>query len=192
MLISHLESNPNDFLGALKLIEDQVRLWIFAYASYLYNRKLSAMIKKGVISEKIPLLLSRNPSDWDYYKDFLAADELKMPSPVFRDFPQIQLKDRAINTCQNFEFHGFEVLKDNPKIGVINFTLPKGSYATTLLAHFFTLSGNIPVLNGIDTNIVDSKEILKTGSIAPVAELFKGVINSKLVAGEEEEEIVQN
>lgn len=179
-ILAHLKKNPTDFLGALKLYPDQVQLWIFAYAGYLFNRKLSQLIKKGNVPDNLPLLLSRNPSDWAIYDDFLRADGLRMPSAVFRDFPSIQIKDRLINTRQEFKFHGFKVISVKPKIAVISFTLPKGSYATTLLAHLFTLSGNIPVLPGIDPEIIDSKEVLGTGSTEPVANVFKDVINSKL------------
>jgi TruD family tRNA pseudouridine synthase len=187
-LISHLEKYPTDFLGALKLIPDQVQLWIFAYASFVFNRKLSFFIKSNAsIPEVMPLFLSRNPADWEYYSEYLKADGLAMPSDVFRDFPEIQLKERSVNTRQDFEFHGFEIIPDDPKIAVICFSLPKGSYATTMLAHFFALSGNVPVLPNISITVVDSKQILGNGSIAPVVEIFKGVINSKLEIKEETE-----
>ena len=184
-ILTHLIEKPSDFLGALRLFPDQVQFWIFAYASYLFNRKLSELIKQGKVPEQLPLLLSRNPNDWAIYKKLTDADGVKMPSPVFRDFPLIQIRDRAINTRQKFKFHGFKLAAGNPKIGVMSFTLPKGSYATTLLAHLFTVSSSIPVLPGIDPDVVDSKKILGRGSVEPLTVLFKNVINSKLEVKED-------
>lgn len=179
-ILTYLINKPSDFLGALRLFSDQVQFWIFAYVSYLFNRKLSELIKQGEVPDQLPLFLSRNPSDWAVYKKLTDADDVKMPSPVFRDFPLIQIRDRTINTRQKFKFHGFNLVVGNPKIGVISFTLPKGSYATTLLAHLFTVSSSIPVLPGIDPDVIDSKKILGNGSVEPLTVLFKNVINSKL------------
>ena len=184
-IFKYLKENQGDFLGALKLFPDQVQIWIYAYASYLFNRKLSIMIEKGDVPDSLPLLLSRNPGDWDIYREFLESDEVMMPSPVFRDFPYIQLKERLVNTRQKFDFQDFKIVSDLPKIGVISFSLPKGSYATTFLAHFFALSGNIPVLPEISTEIVDSQKILDIGSIESITEIFKDVIVSKLESKEE-------
>ena len=188
LLIEYLEKTPTDFLGALKLIPEQVQMWVFAYASFLFNRKLSEMIRAEKVPVALPLLLSGDQSDWELYRDFLEADDLKIPSPMFRDFPQIQVKSRAVKTVQGFKFDSFKIVPDQPKIGVISFTLPKGSYATTLLAHLFSLAGNIPVPEGISDIAVDSKEVLGYSAIAPMLEIFKTSIHSKLEFSESQTE----
>lgn len=190
VMLDHLKNSPKDFLGALRLYPDQVQLWVFAYASYLFNTKLSAFIKNGQAPDKLPLVLSHDPRDWKTYHDLLEADNLYPPFSNLRNFPTIQIKERLISTRQKFEFHGFKVADDLPKVGVTSFTLPKGSYATTLLAHLFTLSGNTPVLPSISTDTVDSKKVLGTGSIEKITDVFKGVIVSKLEASDDSTETV--
>ena len=48
-IIQHLLSNPGDYVGALKVLpENLFKLFIHAYQSYLFNRILSARIKEGL------------------------------------------------------------------------------------------------------------------------------------------------
>ncbi len=184
-MFDFLIKHPGDFLGALKLYPEHIQIWVMAYTSYLFNCKLSMLIKEDRVPEQLPIVLSTNRSHWEFYRDLLSADSLAFPAHIFRDLPWIQLKERMINTRQKFEFLNFVVNPDKPQIGVIGFSLPKGSYATTLLSHFFTLSFNVPIPAGIDPEVVDSKKILGTGSVTPVSELFKDVIHSKLEVKEE-------
>jgi len=48
-MIQHLISNPGDYLGALKVLpENLFKLFTHAYQSYLFNRIVSARIKEGL------------------------------------------------------------------------------------------------------------------------------------------------
>ena len=59
---------------------------------------------------------------------------------------------------------------------VLAFSLPKGAYATTFLAHLFQLSSEVPLPPGVSTNRIDAKEVVGLGSLGPVLERFRPVI----------------
>ena len=40
-VVKYLQKNPRDFAGALKQLPEQIQLWVFAYGSLLFNRKIS-------------------------------------------------------------------------------------------------------------------------------------------------------
>ena len=80
-VIKYLKEKPRDFIGALNQIPEQVQLWVFAYASLLFNRKLSSFLEKEAEPpEKMPLILSKDKNDWLEYFDFLKEDGIQLPS----------------------------------------------------------------------------------------------------------------
>lgn len=173
-IVNHLCQHPDDFLGALRTIPDQVRLWVYAYASYLFNRKLSMHIQNGEVPLKLPLITSPLKYDWDPYEQFLKEDGVKLPSRIPRDFPFIFFTPRTISTLQSVEVHD---MRFQGKIATTSFSLPKGAYATTFLAHIFQLASNLPILPGIDTTSVDVKKILGLGSLEETLEYFQPVLS---------------
>lgn len=175
-MLAHLEKNPTDFLGALLTVPDQVRLWIYAYDCYLYNRKLSELIKTGEVPFKLPLATSFNPKDWAPYQNYLDEDGVKMPSNSYKDFPFVRVASRTWPVLQSIEIHSIAI---QGKLAVFSFTLPKGSYATTFLSHFFTLAAGLPVVPGISAEKIDAKEFLGEGTLAPTLERFKTVLEKR-------------
>lgn len=175
-LIDHLAEKPDDFLGALQTIPDQIRLWLYAYDSYLFNRLLSKLIKQGDAPTELPLITSFNPNDWKPYHDFLDGDEVILPSRVYKDFPFVRVESRMWPTLQSVDFHS-GIFRD--RFAILAFTLPKGSYATTFLMNFFTLASGLPVIENIPTESIDAKEILKMGTLAPTLERFKTVLERR-------------
>lgn len=186
-MLEYLSQHPHDFLGALKTIPDQIRLWVYAYASYLFNKKLSQEIQKGEAPFTLPLVTSPRPQDWELYKEFLKEDGVQLPSPVWRAFPFIRPASQEWSTLQQAEIHG---VKFQEKIVAMAFSLPKGAYATSFLAHFFQLVSHLPIVEGIDTKEVDAKELLGLGSLKETLERFKPVIEKLQLerAGGEAEE----
>lgn len=176
-ILHSLVDHPNDFVGALKTIPDQVRLWIYAYASLLFNRRVSQAIQEGEVPSRLPFITSRYPADREWYKDFLREDGVQLPSPVYRTFPFLRTPSfvvpPAIPTLQNIEIHNVHF---GNKMVVITFSLPKGAYATTFLAHLFQISSEAPFPSGIDTTIVDSKALLGFGSLTSIFERFHTVL----------------
>lgn len=175
-MIDHLAKNPKDFLGALQTIPDQIRLWLYSYDCYLYNRKLSEYIKEGSVPEKLPLITSFNPKDWEIYKKFLTADGVRLPSNAYKDFPFIRIESRTWQTRQKLTLHGFS---HTDRIAVFAFSLGKGSYATSVLMNFFQLAAGLPVVPNIPTNQIDAKALLNMGSLTSTLERFKTVLERR-------------
>ncbi|MDO8470916.1 MAG: tRNA pseudouridine(13) synthase TruD [bacterium] len=172
-MVGHLCRHPDDFLGALKTIPDQVRLWVYAYASYLFNKKLSNSIQEGDVSYELPFITSHNPRDWEAYQEFLQEDGIRMPSRISKDFPFVTFASRATPVLQKAEVHGIHF---ENKIAVIAFSLQKGCYAASFLAHLFQLASHLPILPGIDTTPIDVKNVLGLGSLDETLEYFQPLI----------------
>jgi tRNA(Glu) U13 pseudouridine synthase TruD len=173
-MIKYLLDHPGDFLGALHTLPDQVRLWIYAYDSYVFNRKLSELIQRGDVPLWLPFLTSFNPNDWKPYQKFLEEDGVKLPSRSYRDFPFIRVESRRCSTLQPIEIHAAVF---NDRAASFSFSLPKGSYATSFLTSFFTLASGLPIVPGIYTDPVDAGTLTGRGSLAPVLERFKIVLD---------------
>ncbi len=174
--IDHLKTHPADFLGALHTLPDQIRLWIYAYDCYLFNRKLSELIKQGEVPLSLPLITSFNPLDWKPYQKYLEEDNIRLPSRAYRDFPFIRIESRHWPTLQKLEIHS-AVFQE--RFVVFSFSLPKGSYATTFLMNFFKLATGLPIVPGIFAEPIDSKGVLGQGTLAPVLERFKTIVDAR-------------
>jgi len=176
-VIKYLQKNPTDFVGALKQIPKQVQLWVFAYSSLLFNRKISEYIKSDApIPERLPLILSENENDWMPYYDFLKEDQISsMPLKNLMPFSDIQWKKRQVETKEKVNIHKVAFV---PEGVILSFSLLKGCYATTFLAQLFQLATGLPP-NDISKNIIDTKEILGEKSIKDLIEKFKEITFSK-------------
>ncbi len=173
-MIKHLSEHPGDFLGALHTLPDQVRLWIYAYDSYVFNRKLSELIRLGDVPLWLPFLTSFNPNDWKPYQKFLEEDGVRLPSRSYRDFPFIRVESRKCSTLQPIEIHAAAF---DDRVASFSFSLPKGSYATSFLTSFFTLASGLPIVPGIYTDLVDAGALTGRGSLTPVLNRFKTVLD---------------
>ena len=174
--IHHLIHKRGDFLGALHTLPDQIRLWIYSYDCYLFNRKLSELIAAGEVPLSLPLITSFNPMDWKPYEKFLEEDQMRLPSRSYRDFPFVRVESRRCATLQKLVIHE-AVFKD--RLATFSFSLPKGSYATTFLINFFTLASGLPIVPGIFSDKVDSRVLLGRGTLEPVLDRFKKVLEQR-------------
>lgn len=171
--VEHLLNHAKDFLGALHTVPDQVRLWIYAYDSHLFNKKLSQLIRGGEIPLELPLLTSFNPRDWELYQEFLREDGVDIPSRHYKKFPFIHVASRTWPVLQHVEVHGVTF---QDKIAAFAFSLAKGAYATTLLMNFFTLASGLPIVAGITNKKIDAKASLGLGNLQPTLDRFKTVL----------------
>lgn len=172
-LLQYLKEFRHDYTGALRTISEQVKLWLYAYASFLFNKTLSIYANgMNSVPKELPLLLSNNPKDIEVYKQFLEAD--KVPSDFgqrIKRFDFIRLLSRKVETKFFAKIHNYEVV---PEGVVISFDLPKGSYATTFLSQIFSLDPTIS--NQLSANQIDPKNVLHIGSIQKTKEIFKDYI----------------
>ncbi|MFC1629813.1 tRNA pseudouridine(13) synthase TruD [Patescibacteria group bacterium] len=176
-VVSYLKNNPGDFVGALNQIPKQIRLWVFAYSSLLFNKRLSLYLKRDAgPPQKIPLILSRDENDWLFYKDFLLKNKIfSVPFRNLKPFPYIQWKKREIKTKEKVKIHQVKVI---PEGIILNFSLPKAAYATTFLSHLFQLvSGHPP--RDISSHLVDIKATLGEESLENALNKFKDIIYPK-------------
>ncbi len=176
-VVSFLKKYPNNFAGALKEIPEQIKLWIFAFSSLLFNDKLSSYIKEGKEPpEIIPLILSDDKKDLEIYKTILSKN--KADETIFNNlnnFPFIQLKKREINTKEKINIIDYKIVNEGV---ILSFTLPKGSYATTFLSQLFNLASGLPPKD-IYNYTIDTKATLGEESLENVLNKFKDVIYSK-------------
>ena len=172
-MIHHLAEHPGDFTGALAAIPDQVKMWLYAYDSYIFNKKLSALIKTETVPMELPLASSFSPADWEPYLEYFREDGVAFPLRAWRDFSFVRVASRSWPTLQSVEFHD-AVFHD--RFAMFSFSLPKGAYATSYLMNLFTLSSGLPVPEGIATDPLDAKKVLGTGSLDDTLQRFRTVL----------------
>lgn len=138
-IIEYLQKNPTDFRGALRFIDKQSQLWVYAFSSLLFNQHLSSLIEKQQVPERLPLVLSNKREDTEPYR--LLLKEMNAWPPRWsgaRDFGFIQLRSRSLHTTSSVEVESVNVVPEGIHL---QFRLQKGEYATTFLSHLFNLLG---------------------------------------------------
>lgn len=177
-IVKHLIHSPNDFLGALKTIGEQVTFWVYGLSAYLYNRRLSSFLKAEVSPpEEISLFLSRDKNDWLQYSEDL--ENLGIFPPAFemlRHFPQIQIKGVSVKTTDSVEIHCADIVDEGM---ILEFSLGKGEYATTFLSHLVNLVSGFPPAD-LMTDRIDTKTAIEKGNLNEIFEYFSPVLSSKL------------
>lgn len=167
-LLSFLKNNPRNFIEALIFLKDQTILWVYAYSSYLFNLLISLDKKLG-LPEKVPLLVSDEPKDWEVYKFWLEKDEIRNFREAIRPFRFIISKRRFTKTKIFPQKVKFEIL---PEGLILSFILEKGAYATTLLNNLFEMKTGEPIPDWVKTDVYDIKKELEIGSIEKTIEMF--------------------
>lgn len=169
LLLSYLEKNPNDFLGALITIKDMTQIFIFAYSSYLFNKILSLNQDGLKLPEEIPLLLSDDWRDWKVYEYWLLKDKtqdfLENLKPFLKFF---KLQKRFVKSRI---FPQKNIFKIMPEGVALSFILGKGSYATTFLSNFFEIKADSPVPEWMNNKEYDIKKELGLGSLNNIKKL---------------------
>ncbi len=143
---SHLTEKEHDFIGALQKVEKKLLLlWVHAYQSYLWNEVVKQYLKKYskewrtfenyvFVKEKdslsIPLLgfdtIFTNKNIETLYKKLLADEKVAIRDFILRSFPEsmpISTEREVFVEVKNFR----------REESFVEFTLPKGSYATVFL-----------------------------------------------------------
>lgn len=175
-IAEYLEKNPKDFCGALAQLPEQATLWVYAFSSWLFNKKLSEYIKLGEEPpERLPLFLSFNRRDFEPYKTIL--EEAGVWPPPFQNLRpfNIQIKPREIPARDFAKIIKGQVLDAG---AILQFDLGKGSYATTFLSHLFNLLGGAPP-EDISGAEIDLKSEISEAPLAPLLERFRELLSAK-------------
>lgn len=177
-VLNYLEKNPDNFIGALIEIKDQTQIWVYAYSSWLFNKYLSDYSRiNGCVDEEFPIMTDDRSPGARIYKKYLEEDGIRNMSKNLYPFKFIQAKERYIKgrmPVMDIKYKLFD------KGVILNFSLPKGSYATTFLMNLFELYQGLPIPEWVSDEEIDPKEMLGQGSIAELKERFKDNWYSKL------------
>ena len=140
-MIGYLIQNPTDFIGAINQIPRVLQLWLTSFAALLFNKLLASYLQKG---EKppatLPLVLDRSEKSWLPYKELLnqaGIYSITFALKNLKPFPQIILRKRDQKTREQVKILAQKII---PEGVILNFVLPKGCYANTLLSHMFNLT----------------------------------------------------
>lgn len=169
--LNYMEKNQDDILGGLKTIKDQVQLWVYAFASFLFNKKLSNVILSNETKEKLPLVYS-NP---DFYKDELLNLNIY---PLSFD----NIKELNFNLSSNKELETRTKVKFNKvyttdKNILMEFDLGKGSYATSMLANIINIVSGPP--NDFNKERIDIKKSLGRETAGGTLKFFSPIIGDE-------------
>lgn len=165
--VEYLITSPDNFIGALIAVKDQVLIWSYAYASLLFNEYISE--HHAELPNEIPLLLTNNRKETQIYEKYLRRDRTQDFRTNLSDFKFIVLRSRTAPTKiypKNLHHQIFD------GGAIIQFELPKGSYATTFLSHIFSLSQDIILPQWLATATIDPKELMEDGSLTEIKKAF--------------------
>ncbi len=175
-----------DPVQALGTITEQIKMWIYAYMSFLINRLLSEGAHGRELPAEIPIPLSDKREDRLLYRAWLESDGVAEDHfrGLSRALPYVRLMHRTLET----KITPRDVHATLCPAGVtMNFFLPRGAYATTFLMNLFTLSWGQPIPSWIKTDEVDGKALFGAGSVEAVKP-YLGEYMKALGAEEEKED----
>ncbi|MFH1367138.1 MAG: tRNA pseudouridine(13) synthase TruD [Patescibacteria group bacterium] len=187
-LLQALEERPDDITGALKNIPEQIRLWVYAYVSYLFNKKISYLYcNHSAIPPDLPLVLSHDRADHEIYREFLEQDTTVNFLSNIRPFFFIRPARRKVAIKVLPLIHAYQITEEGV---VISFSLPKASYATTFLSHLFQLTSGLPMPSWVKTKERDILALVNQGSMETVKKILGPYFYSR-PAEEESQDLVK-
>lgn len=184
-VLKALANDPLKTRVALSLVKDQVKLWVYAYTSWLINRRFSTMmLAGGGMPAQINLPLSEN-GPLPEYRELMAQDGTSRYADSLRFYPYLQTSSKTIPSRMLPE--GL-VWKQTPQGWVVRFSLGKGAYATSCLSHAFRLHENLPIPEWAPLEDIDSLREIGDGNLDAVRARFGSVLARRDKRGEEGEE----
>jgi TruD family tRNA pseudouridine synthase len=141
-VLAYLKDHPDDYQGALLAIEQQTRFWFIAYASRLFNQKISdLLLSNAPVPDMLPMPDSFAKSDLALYRTYFDRDGIAPPVwQHVRVFPQIRIEHREVATRSKVTIHSVNAYAEGIRW---TFSLDKGQYATTFFSHLFDLVSGI-------------------------------------------------
>ncbi len=173
-LIEALQANNGDYLKALVAMPDQTMLWVYAFASLLFNEQLTRLIQTNKqIPEFLPLLLSPDPQDLASYRELLSVvGGWPLDFKNLRPFKHIYIQKRKIQTKEKISI---EQSSFSPEGVCLRFSLNKGEYATTFLAHLFNIISGAPPAELSSATEIDTAALMGNNSNHGTLDYFRPV-----------------
>lgn len=140
VLLSHLITYPNDFIGALrKLPRKLLLMFVHAYQSYLWNKTALKIPEKNNII--VPLFgyetdISKYPEIKNIILDILKEENISLQDFKIKPIPELNSKGSERNLIEYPKKLEWNIDKDEINGGkklIIEFELNKGTYATQLI-----------------------------------------------------------
>lgn len=170
-MVDHLSAHPDDWIGALSTISEQVKLWVYAYMSWLMNVTMSTYDTEHIKpAPLLPIPLSTDDRDREPYHDLLTEDGV--PFNFIEQLKALTFIDPKPRTLNSWVVPAIHDWKISPVGLVISFDLPTGAYATTALRQLFILEVDEPAPSWVPTDTIDPKAVLGTGTIEPLRKMF--------------------
>ena len=142
-MLNFLIKHPNDMIGALRKLPKKLRwLFIHAYQAYIFNKSLSIHLTENKKVEKLPLVGYESKLD-EITEKILEEEGIRKEDFLIKEMPEMSSKGEYRRSF--FKFKNFKVISienennsknnKNKKVS-LQFSLPKGTYATILLREF--------------------------------------------------------
>ena len=175
-VINALKQDSRKTRFALSLIKEQVRLWVYAYGSWLINRTISQAVNSGeILPAELPMPFSPQ-GPLPLYRDLMEQDGTLDFLNVLSQYPYINLSDKTIPAIMMPS--GLEA-KEVPQGWIVRFELGKGAYATSLLSHLIRMHEGLPIPGWVPLQEVDALKIMGDGSLDNVLEKFKPLMTRR-------------
>lgn len=137
-MLNYLVNNPEDYLGALRVLPKTLRLmFVHAHQSYVFNKALSEYIRRGIPVEKLPLPGYKTKVD-EVTADILSEEGVECEDYKIRGAFDFSSKGgyrncfTPVEGVEVLEVAGDELNSGRRKLR-LRFSLDKGSYATVFL-----------------------------------------------------------
>ena len=171
VVVEKLIEDPKKTQNALRSIKDALRLYIRGYTSWVVNRTLSLHARSGApLPDELVLPFSEGAEGEEPYRGFFQEDGVTdfrsalQPFASFVNFRRATLRTRVVPVVHR-------VTKVDQGV-VFDFSLGKGSYATTFLMYLYRLYEGEPVPGWVRSGEVDGKCIVRSGSFDTVKALL--------------------
>ncbi len=134
-LINHLIEYPGDYIGAIRVLPKTLKLmFVHAYQSYLFNKMLDYAIKNKIKVSELPLVgYSSDLNDWQ--KKILKEEGVEIGDFHIKFLPE--LSTEGFMRKAFVEIKDFKITEETNESITIEFSLPKGVYATTIIDFLF-------------------------------------------------------
>ena len=135
-LIAHLAEYPGDYIGALRILPKTLKMmFLHAYQSHLFNKMLKYAIENKIEVDELPLIgFDSDLKEWQ--KEILKKEEVSASDFHINFLPELSSKGEKRKAF--IKPTGFKITKQEKNYTIVEFNLPKGVYATTVIDFLFS------------------------------------------------------